>query len=735
MGWYKNIKIADYDMFRNQIDDASRQNPYPFKDWFDESGRVYIPFNIVNDQATVDPDVSNLLEENNCQITDYRGGYCAVGNRTYRIGKFLNSLKSQYLQRLQQQFQNGEIYNLEREIQDNNSYFDDILNTFINSSYRSQKQSEGFSIVISQDPHDVAQMSTDRSWTSCMQLGEGSHYEDIFCEVSTGGLVAYLINNDDEEIQDPLARIHIRRFENKEGQSFAVPEGSVYGNEVKGFQESVSQWITQQQGSASPGIYSRKGGEYSDTFGDEMLISPTSEEDVIKWFRGEADEAKYSTWMVDDALWDDYKSYKEESGWQPMDGDMYDPGELISDESQIFDRKEDAEKYYNEKLLEDKKWGDTDREEVDNLMGNEEDSPYRWLSVSEFGEDEGNWRHHRHLLREMQHDNTTNMEAEAASVILKSEKGTYPTEIINEVKEFALSSNRLSLGLTQLFYSKYPELLNEEDIKSLKDKDNISFVKNLPKEKQTPYLSGWIESVNAILDDYELLEDLDIKQKLHRRKSLDVNTKATEEEYISMLLLNKIEDYILYPLKELFNPIPEPIIQKLTMLSENISAKYNFIDGDYGSYVIKGKERNFKDQIDSNVVHALNITGSDTPSVQRYYKSLLPRWKEVYSLSYYGAININNLGSAIASLGENGKDFIPFITEQLEKAQDYKDAISKRKSEEGSSGFETRTDRELKVADKIVEKFLYILDAVESGTGRSKKYKFYKSNNWYKTAL
>ena len=93
-------------------------------------------------------------------------------------------------------------------------------------------------IVISQDPHDVAQMSTGRQWTSCMDLGgegrePGSHHEDIFCEVQKGGLVAYLIRAEDGAIADPLARIHIRRFDNRAGQSVAVPEQSVYGNEIK----------------------------------------------------------------------------------------------------------------------------------------------------------------------------------------------------------------------------------------------------------------------------------------------------------------------------------------------------------------------------------------------------------------------------------------------------------------------------------------------------------------------
>ena len=77
-------------------------------------------------------------------------------------------------------------------------YFNNIVNEFINSPLRIKKEEEQFSVVISQNPHDVAQMSTDRSWTSCMELGRRKPQEkDVFCEVREGGLVAYLINKND----------------------------------------------------------------------------------------------------------------------------------------------------------------------------------------------------------------------------------------------------------------------------------------------------------------------------------------------------------------------------------------------------------------------------------------------------------------------------------------------------------------------------------------------------------
>ena len=252
MNWYKKAQVdQDYD-----LDYLSRQNPYPFKDWFDDNGRAYFPFlteDEKNQQEGIDKSVADELEEKGYQIVDYRKGYCSMGNRVLKIGKVLNNLKKKRLTELQNQYQNidqkqdyvrYQIFSnqLQQEIERSTVYYDELINTFVNSSYRAHKESEKeaeFYIVISQNPNDIATMSTGRQWTSCMELGTGSHHQDVFCEIQNGGLVAYLIRADDTDITDPLARIHIRRFDNREGKSVAIPEQSVYGNEIEGFQDAV----------------------------------------------------------------------------------------------------------------------------------------------------------------------------------------------------------------------------------------------------------------------------------------------------------------------------------------------------------------------------------------------------------------------------------------------------------------------------------------------------------------
>jgi hypothetical protein len=122
-------------------------------------------------------------------------------------------------------------------------------------------------IVFSSIPEDIAAMSTNRYWTSCMNLQGGMNRESVFCEIKDGGFIAYLCLKDDKNIEKPLARVLIRRFDNKAGKSIAVLEESVYGNPLDGFEQQVQKWIDSKQGKIKPAKYIRKGGWHSDTFG------------------------------------------------------------------------------------------------------------------------------------------------------------------------------------------------------------------------------------------------------------------------------------------------------------------------------------------------------------------------------------------------------------------------------------------------------------------------------------
>jgi hypothetical protein len=107
----------------------------------------------------------------------------------------------------------------------------------------------------------------------------------VYCEVKKGGFVAYLIQGNDRDIKRPLARISIKRFENKAGDSIAMPEDTVYGNDMSGFQETVRKWIESKQGPVKVGLYKRRGGEYSDSLGSHHIQGDTTAKGLMRMIR------------------------------------------------------------------------------------------------------------------------------------------------------------------------------------------------------------------------------------------------------------------------------------------------------------------------------------------------------------------------------------------------------------------------------------------------------------------
>lgn len=291
--WYHNTKIAAWEDYSDEFDKVAPNNPRPFASWFGEDRRAYIPFN-TQDPNAIDPEIAQFLQQENCQVIDYRGGRCQRNNREYRIGKLIQqALKREmkvlqdYAQQAQQMGNYQQLEQIRQRSIEIEQRYNQLMEIFSSSSIRNMKGEELY-IVFSDLPKDVAMMSTERGWTSCMDLDpdkNGSQAGNLFCEVARGGFVAYLIGANDKEIQNPYARIHIRRLDSQDGRSIAVPEEEIYGNEVPGFKEAVQQWIEQRQGKIEPGYYNLQGSTYSDSVLSKKLYGPDDPQEVLKWLR------------------------------------------------------------------------------------------------------------------------------------------------------------------------------------------------------------------------------------------------------------------------------------------------------------------------------------------------------------------------------------------------------------------------------------------------------------------
>ena len=218
--------------------------------------RTYFPLNITEiANIEIPNEIIQTLDDAGFYITDYRAGIAMKKAkpgeekdlRQIKIGKILQKLNQPNLLK---QF-NERLGTSKKDIQNIN-----------------------FEICVTYNPYDIAGMSTDRNWTSCMELDKGEFKTTPLKQVQYGGMVAYLIFAEDKNIEKPFARIAIKRFISKKDSSkfIFLAEDRIYGdeglvNEI-GFQEELIEILEKSNKlTAISGEYIRKDrNSYSDTY-------------------------------------------------------------------------------------------------------------------------------------------------------------------------------------------------------------------------------------------------------------------------------------------------------------------------------------------------------------------------------------------------------------------------------------------------------------------------------------
>lgn len=150
------------------------------------------------------------------------------------------------------------------------------------------RQMGQFLIVLSRNPDDIAKMSTDRAWVSCMastgMMGTNNfHY--VPNEIKQGALVAYVVKASDPNIYDPLSRILLKPyrkvrdfsdFKNKpevlRDETIFIP-GPNYGLPNQVFKDAIIGLAEQLNQGKSDGKYRMAEGCYEDSLGIEATVS------------------------------------------------------------------------------------------------------------------------------------------------------------------------------------------------------------------------------------------------------------------------------------------------------------------------------------------------------------------------------------------------------------------------------------------------------------------------------
>ena len=232
--------------------------------------RLYIPLED-SDGTPINPpsDIVMALRDVGYEISDYKKGLARSlkdSRRQMKIGKLLN--KSPELQM-----------------------------KFAGDAQRGATKNE-YEAVISRHPYDLAGMSTDRGWRSCMNIDDGEYSKYVAMDVKYGTIIAYAIKKGDRNIKDPVGRVLIKPFENEEDKSIIYGiENKVYGAEPDGFLFAVLNWVDEINdklvkynfknkvvtGLRKSGLYSDTGGRAVSFKGDINDLSDKELYDVIDY--------------------------------------------------------------------------------------------------------------------------------------------------------------------------------------------------------------------------------------------------------------------------------------------------------------------------------------------------------------------------------------------------------------------------------------------------------------------
>jgi hypothetical protein len=223
--------------------------------------RTYIPLEHPDDNKPVEPhpDVKAHLEKHGYKITDYKGNKAVEPKygREIRIGKALAATGASK----------------------------ELVSTFNNDPKRAASNSGKLGVVISRHPHDVAGMSTDRGWRSCMSMsttgakkgiGAGSNSHYLKHDVQQGTHVAYLVHEHDKEAKQPLARIALKPFQSEDKKDTILrPEESQYGTSDHAFGHTVKKWAETNFPVKDDKIYRKNKKLYNDDQKD-VIASPNA---------------------------------------------------------------------------------------------------------------------------------------------------------------------------------------------------------------------------------------------------------------------------------------------------------------------------------------------------------------------------------------------------------------------------------------------------------------------------
>lgn len=139
-------------------------------------------------------------------------------------------------------------------------------------------KSKNLWVVISNHAYDIAGMSTNRDWTSCMNLIDGFAKDYVKNDIKYGTLVAYIIDKNDTNIEHPYGRVLIKPYTFRHEHNYKQP--IIYSPEVTVYSpylglRPIREWLKKicEEIQEGEGLLKMVKNLYLDTYHDDPDIT------------------------------------------------------------------------------------------------------------------------------------------------------------------------------------------------------------------------------------------------------------------------------------------------------------------------------------------------------------------------------------------------------------------------------------------------------------------------------
>lgn len=218
----------------NRIFEIIKQK-YPDFKTSKRGDRLYVPFG-----SQLKDEIIGAVESNEFDVKDYDNGILVNrrnGQET-KLGKVLTRIKRE-----------------------------DLLTKYNTDKSKGAVTNPSGYMVFSKHQYDIAGMSTNRDWTSCMNLDTGSNRRYVSCDITEGSFVVYLVDANDLNITKPKGRLAIKPFINQQDHSDIIffPESRTYGSVPSEFKDDVEELFNDINSDTQGVLYQKNEKLYNDS--------------------------------------------------------------------------------------------------------------------------------------------------------------------------------------------------------------------------------------------------------------------------------------------------------------------------------------------------------------------------------------------------------------------------------------------------------------------------------------